>query len=273
MIRWHRFLLLLVFSFFLWHPGAQAQDRIVKINNDTIRARVLRITTDKIIYAFPGTRPEHYPEIHKNQVKEIIYANGTRVKIIYNQFAVSPDLFIHARAHVIKVDVASFLLNHLTVGYEQRLKAGLNLEVKGGLIGPGINKQLDEAEGFLVKAGVKFVQCGTSYKQGRTYTDPLKGSYLKPEVIFSRFTVKTDADITYTNWALNLVLGKQYIPWEGVSLEFFGGLGFGTQSSSYSATSPYDKKEKDFNYAYSHLYFGRELPVVISGGITAGFVF
>jgi len=273
MIRSTYRLLAILFLAIVGLSTARGQDRIVKINNDTIRARVLRITTDKIIYAYPGSRPDRYPEIHKNQVKEIIYANGTRVKIIYNQFAVSPDLIFRPRVHVIKADVASFLMNHITLGYEQRLKAGLNLEVKGGVIGPGISKQLDEAEGFLVKAGVKFVQCGTSYRHGRSYVHPLKGSYLKPELIFSRFTVKKDDEITYTNWAVNLVLGKQYIPWEGVSLEFFGGLGVGTQTSSYSATSPYDKKEADFNYAYSHLFFGRELPVAISGGITAGFVF
>ena len=252
---------------------AFAQDRIIKINNDTIRAKVVKITTDKIIYRYPGMQTEHLPEIYKNNVKEIIYANGSKLKIIYNMYEVSSDLLVKRRNFVVKADLGAPFLNHITIGLEIRLKTGLNLELKGGLIGPGFSSSLDKADGFLVKAGVKFVRCGTAYSKGLQYTDALKGSYLKPEFMYSRFTtVVNDQDTRYTNYAINLVLGKQYLPVDFLTLDFFGGLGFGIQSSTYVQTSTYDKHD-DYKYVYSHVFFGKELPVVLSGGFTVGIAF
>src|SRR5262245_43606642 len=80
-----------------------AQDKIVKINNDTIRAKVVKITADKIIFSYPGMQSQKLPEIHKNNVKEIIYANGTRVRIIYDLYEVSKDLLVTTKRNVIKV--------------------------------------------------------------------------------------------------------------------------------------------------------------------------
>ena len=66
----------------LFFVQANAQDKIIKINNDTIYAKVVKITADKIIFRLPGDQPKKLPEIHKNNVKEIIYANGTKIRII-----------------------------------------------------------------------------------------------------------------------------------------------------------------------------------------------
>jgi hypothetical protein len=253
--------------------SAMAQDKIVKINNDTIRAKVVKITTDKIIYRYPGTHPVKLPEISKNMVKEIIYENGSKLKIIYNIYEVSSDLLISGHTCLLKVEVGAPFFNHLTLGFEYSLKPGKNLEVKGGLIGPGFNSQLEKADGFLIKAGFKFIKVGTSMSKGRSYIDPLKGNYIKPEFMYSVFnTIKNNQDVRCTNYALNFVLGKQFIPGKRISLEFFGGLGFGIQSSTYVPTSTYDKGV-EFNYVYSHVFFGSELPVVLSGGLMAGFAF
>jgi hypothetical protein len=252
---------------------SMAQDKIVKINNDTIRAKVVKITTDKIIYRYPGTHPIKLPEIAKNMVKEIIYANGSKLKILYDIYAVASELYVSEQRHAVKMDVGALFLNHFTLGFEFAVKTGMNIELKAGIIGPGLNGQLDEAEGFLVKAGVKFIKCDTSYSKGRRYLDPLKGSYFKPEFLYSTFTTeKNSQDVRCTNYALNFVLGKQFIPGKWISLEFFGGLGLGLQSSTYVPTSVYDKGA-EFSYVYSHVYFGKELPVIVSGGITAGFAF
>ena len=189
-------------------------------------------------------------------------------------YDVPKDMLVTEKKNAFKVDLAAPFLNHITVGYERWLKTGLNLEVKAGLIGPGFSHSLDTSDGFLLKAGVKFVICGTSYMRGQKYTNPMKGNFLKPELMYSRFNTKSDSKKTeYTNFAVNLILGKQLLVGERFSFEFFGGLGFGFQSSDYVADSQYDKSEKDFNYAYSHIYFGKELPIVISGGFTAGFIF
>jgi len=259
--------------FFLASLSMLAQDKIVKINNDTIRAKVVKITTDKIIYRYPGTHPVKLPEISKNMVKEIIYENGSKLKIIYNIYEVSSDLLVSGHTFLVKADVGSPFFNHITLGFEYSLTPGKNIEVKGGVIGPGFNGQLEKADGFLIKAGLKFIKTGTSLSKGRSYIDPLKGNYIKPEFMFSQFnTIKNDQDVRCTNYALNFVLGKQFIPGKRILLEFFGGLGFALQSTTYVPTSTYDKGV-DFNYVYSHIYFGDELPVVVSGGLMVGFAF
>jgi hypothetical protein len=251
-----------------------SQDKIIKINNDTIRAKVVKITTDKIIFKYPGTNPSKLPEIHKNSVKEIIYANGAKIKIIYNLYEVPKDLFVKEHRHAVKVDFASPFLNHITIGYEHCIKPGLNLEVKAGIIGPGINSSLEKADGFLFKAGVKFIKYSSSYANGIKFNQPMIGTFLKPEAVFSRFnTITNSKAVTYTNYAINVLLGRQFLFGKRFTFEFFGGLGVGFQSSTYKETSVYEKGSADFNYVYSHLYFGKELPLVLSGGLTAGYIF
>lgn len=257
-------LLLLVFSLFL-SAKICAQDIIVRTNNDSIKAKVLEISKDKIKFRYKGVKDGVPLEIHKNEVKQIIYENGSKLTIVYNRYEVPSDMIIRERSHAIKVDLFSPLLNHFTVGYEMKLKLGMNLDVKASLIATNIASFLDHAEGYFFKGGVKFISLSNSYSKGLKYIHPMKGSYFKPELIFGQFKrIEEHQSVTYTNYVIDIVFGRQYMLNKVIALDYYGGAGFGIQNSSTAS---------DFTYAYSHIFFGKNIPIIITGGLTLGFVF
>jgi hypothetical protein len=270
--------LILVLSLLYACLSASGQDIIVRINNDTIRAKIIEITIDKIKFQYTNTTNGPVLEIGKNLVKEIIYVNGSKLTIVYNPYEVSKDLYIHERSHAIKFDIIAPLLNHFTFGYEMKLKMGKNLgknlEIKVGIIKPYVWKELNYAEGFFIKGGLKFVRLTDSYLKGLKYIHPLKGSYFKPELIFGTFKRNEDSTkVTYMNIGLNVLFGRQRILWNRMTFDFCGGLGFGFQTYKYDQDTNGKKEDIDFNYAYSHIFFGKKVPILISGGMTIGFIY
>ena len=253
---------------------SMAQDIIVRTNNDSLRVKVLEIGTDKIKFRPHGIKSGPALEIYKNHVKEIIFENGTRVTIFYDLKAVSPDLAIREKKHGLKADFIAPILNHITVGYEQVLKPGINAEIKAAWIGPRISTAIKPSDGYFIKAGIKFVWLTEEIMKGMRHSPPLQGSYFKPEFIYSTYTTKTeDGPINFSNYGLNILFGRQYIIDNFLTLDYFGGIGFAIQKSSYKPTLPKDEEDVDFNYAFSHLYFGQNLPLILGGGLTIGFVY
>ena len=251
--------------FILLHSHAFSQDIIVRTNNDSIRAKVVEITIDKIKFRYKSMKAGPLEEIHKNNVKQIIYENGSKLTIVYNRYEVPSEMIIHERSHAIKADIFSPLLNHFTLGYEVKLKLGKNLEFKAALIATNINKNLNHAEGYFIKGGIKFISLSNSYSRGLKYINPLKGNYFKPELVFSQYKKDEEHElISYTNYAIDIIFGRQYMLSKIIALDFFSGVGFGVQTSS---------KEVDFSYAYSHLFFGKKIPLIVTGGLTIGVVY
>ncbi len=252
----------------------KAQDKIVKANNDTLKVKIIQITLDKIKFRYYGMKNGPISEIGKNQVKQIIYENGSSLTIVYNLFDVSKDLMIKDRNRALKVDLFAPLLNHITVGYEQRLKLGVNLEVKAGYIGWRLNKTLDPTEGFIIKAGIRYLKNSSTIRKGLKYIHPMKGSYMKPEISYTRYTsMEEGRPINFNNFGASINFGKQYIVGNVICIDFFGGAGFGYQQNSRGASSSNQKKGDDFSYCYSHLYFGNKLPIILTGGFMVGYVF
>ena len=251
-------------AFILSYSGVFSQDIIVRTNNDSIRAKVVEITIDKIKYSISNQKGGPILEIHKNNVKQIIYENGSKLTIVYNRYEIPSEMIIREKSHMIKADLLSPILNHFTIGYEWKYKLGKNIEIKYSLIGSNLNKNLKHAEGFFVKAGVKFISLSNSYSKGLKYINPMKGNYFKPELVFSQYKKDEEHEnINYKNYALNIIFGRQYMLSKIFALDFFSGIGFGIQSSS---------KEIDFSYAYSHLFFGKKIPLILTGGLTIGVI-
>ena len=264
----------LFFIFSLASKCVKAQDIIVKANNDSLKVKIVQITLDKIKYRYHGMKSGPVLEIPKNQVKQIIYENGSTLTIVYNLFDVSKDLMIKERNHAIKVDLFAPLFNHITVGYEQKLKLGVNLEIKGGYIGWRVNKTLDPTQGFIVKAAVRYLKCTSTIRKGLKYIHPMKGSYIKPEISFTRYTSQEEGHpINFNNFGASVNFGRQYIIGNVFCIDFFGGAGFGYQKNSRGESSSNQLKGDDFSYCYSHLYFGNKVPIILTGGFMVGYVF
>jgi len=266
--------LLLLFFLSIISECVEAQDIIVKANNDSLRVKIVQITLDKIKFRYHGIKSGQVLEIPKNQVKQIIYENGSSLTIVYNLFDISKDLMIKERNNAIKVDLFAPLLNHITVAYEHKLKLGVNLEIKAGYIGWRINKTLDPTEGFIIKAGIRYLKNSSTIRKGLKYIHPMKGSYVKPEILFNRYTSMEEGHpINFNNFGACINFGRQYILGNVVCLDFFGGVGFGYQQNSRGDSSSSQKKGDDFSYCYSHLYFGNKLPIILTGGFMMGYVF
>jgi len=260
--------------FFLAGKVVSAQDIIVRTNNDSLRVKVLEVGTDKIKFRRYGVRTGPPIEIYKNLVKEIIFENGTHVTILYDIHAVSPDVSIQEKTHGLKADFIAPVLNHITIGYEQMLKPGMNAEIKVAYIGPRISTAIKPSIGYFIKGGVKFVWLTEEIMKGMRHNPPLQGSYFKPELIYSSYTTADENEkIRFSNYGLNILFGRQYIIDNFLTLDYFGGIGFAIQQSSYKKILPKDTEDVDFNYAFSHLYFGKNLPIILTGGLTIGFVY
>lgn len=253
---------------------ASGQDYIIRTNGDSIRSNVVDVGTEKIRFRRYGMKNGPVLEIFKNQVREIVFENGTRLTIITDAYAIDPDRIIHERPHSIKVDFIAPLLNNVTLCYEMRIKQGRNLEVKAGYIGLDVSSALTHSEGGLGKVGLKFVWLTESILKGQKYANPLRGSYIKPELLFSRYTSREEGHlVNYTNLGIDIVFGRQYTLGQSVTVDYFAGIGYGYQYSSYKKISAYDRKGVDYSFAYSHLFFGTRLPLILSAGMTFGITY
>jgi hypothetical protein len=261
-------------AFFLLDYTASAQDIIVRTNNDSLRVKVLEVGTDKIKFRRHGVKTGPPLEIYKNHVKEIIFENGTHITILYDLRAVSSDLSIKEKKHGLKADFIAPILNHITIGYEQMLKPGMNAEIKAAYIGTRVSTAIKPSKGYFIKAGIKFIWLTEEISKGMRHFPPMQGSYFKPELIFSQYATETEnGNINFTNYGIAIHFGRQYIIDNFLTLDYYGGVGFALQESSYKPVLPKDEDSVDFNYAFSHLYFGQNLPLILGGGLTVGFIY
>lgn len=242
-----------------------AQDLIIRNNNDTLKVLIVDMTKKKIKFIFNDALDADIFEISKSNVKQIIFENGSKLTIVSNPYEVSNDMIIKQKVHGIKTDVLAPLLNHYVICYERSIRVGLNLELKGAIIGTNANTIINHAEGYFLKGGIKFFKPESSYLNGIKYLQPLNGPYIKPEFIFSQFTRNENhKNYNYSDYALNIIFGHQRIFYNWLLFDYYVGFGYGIQKSS---------TESDLTYDYSHIFLGKKIPIIVSGGFTMGLVF
>ncbi|REJ81722.1 MAG: DUF3575 domain-containing protein [Bacteroidetes bacterium] len=271
-----RFFILLMIAL-VCSCSVSGQDYIIKSNGDSLSVKVLDLKGDKIRFRMFNDNSGTIREVYKNQVSKIIYENGTELKIIYNMYEVSPDLYADLPAVVFKADLFAPLLNHVTFGVEFNVADNTNIEIKGGVIGPRISTALDKADGFLLKAGLKFVWTKDVIRRGLKYSHPFIGKYVKPELVYNQYLLFETEDsgpesrLFLSNYSIQLDFGNQLLIWNRFSIDYFIGLGYAIQTKSPDKLNA--RRETDYSYNYTHLYFGKQFPLALSAGITAGFVF
>ncbi len=272
--------LLLAFS------SAHAQDYI-RTKKDTIQAKVVEIGLEEIKYRAYNNLDGPVIVIAKTDVIEITYQNGTKTLFAPDNYDVTETATaMRKKTRSVKYEFLSPLGGDLAFGYETMLKVGTNLEFKIGIIGVGFGNSAKEASGAFFKAGVKFLTRPSYVQRGVKYSHGLAGFYIKPEFIFNSYkkTIFTGSN-TYpynpqeikaniTNYALNIIFGKQYILGSSVTLDYYGGIGYGIRSDNIDYSNQYFYYY-DYNdgYEYSHTYGGEDSPFVLSGGITIGVLF
>ncbi|CAN5434049.1 hypothetical protein BH11BAC2_BH11BAC2_00190 [soil metagenome] len=278
----HRIIVLGFFLLLATFTKAQDTLQLVK-NAEILVVKVTEIGIDEIKYLPWGANEAPIIVLEKSKVRKIILANGTVINFFSDPLQISEtDERAREKTHVIKFQFFSPLYYSLAFGYETVLKKGMNLEGKIGLIGVGLGDGRPNASGVYFKAGPKFWTGKDYYYRGERRSHPLRGAYIKPELIYNHFwqdqTVNTvKKRITYDNLAFNIIFGKQYLLGDILTLDWYFGMGYGYQHSSYKADpnlNSTDYNDLEFEpYAYSHVYLGKNFPMTLTGGLTLGIMF
>jgi hypothetical protein len=253
--------------------------------------KVLEIGLEEIKYRIWGLDDSPVIVIDKKDVKQIVFSNGEKMTIVQDEMALSTiQQRAEGKRQAIKVEFLGPLTDDLTFCYERVLRPGFNLEGKIGLIGIGVNPEAEDAGGGFIKIGTKFWSGKDYYIRGMRMSHPLRGAYVKPELIFSQFYQNREYSyytsnytyaygterVNYTNIALNICFGKQVLLSDIMTLDWYIGVGYGWQGSDAenSDTNLWFDYDLDWTpYAYSHTYLGRNFPMTLSGGLTLGVLF
>jgi len=110
-----------------------------------------------------------------------------------------------------------------------------------------------------------------------------KGFYIKPELIYSNFTMteqygytypytqSAPQKVSYSNGAINLVFGKQHILGQIITIDYYFGVGYGFQDSSIEPSLSSWSQEYFQEYCYIHALTTGNF--AYSGGLTIGLLF
>jgi hypothetical protein len=278
-------------------------DTIVTKKNTFIIGKITKIGESEIEYKKVNSPDAPVYVISRDKLKEIRFSNGMKEKIVADEMDLNKEIEIIDRRSAVKFQFFSPLNGQLTFVYEHSLKVGTNLELTAGLIN---NSMIENSiasgnltQGGLFKAGVKFLLGQDYYVKGMKYAHPLKGRFLKPELAFSSYTIRsltrpipgnynyyypplmyTDRQVTSVAVLLNY--GRQFILGNVMTFGYSIGVGYSFVSSKYSNPDfiqPYQNGGGYYGYQdreptnlYSHFRAGSS-PFAYNGTITLGYIF
>lgn len=287
---------LLTFALIAICGNIKAQDLIIKKNNEQLKVKIVEVGTKEIKFRFFDAPDGPIISMSKSEIKSIKIAgkNDVVLNMDDNPMSVSNNAIID-KTSALKFNFFSPLSDHLEFNYEWMQKPGFNWEVGLGIIGPGVSVTdafyNSNPKGAYLRGGPKFLIGSTSdfeMEENARFAHPLKGRYIKIEAIANTFsktfqvdtssywlgstTSYVDVKNTYQSLAFNLIYGRQYIVGNAITIGYYLGCGFGFESktSTLVSTNYYD----DYTIQrYSHSYFGKDFPFVITSGFNIGYIF
>jgi hypothetical protein len=258
-----------------------AQDTI-RTKKDTIAGKVVEIGLEEIKYKDFQNLDGPIIVIEKSKVIEITYENGTKFFNRPDPYEVNKEIEVRGKTHAIKFELFSPVTGDIAFGYESMISVGKNLEVKLGIIGPG-TKNGYNSSGVFVKGGIKFLTSPQYVQNGLKYVHPLKGRYIKPELILNTYSEDREyynnnynyystsiEKVHFTNIAFNIIFGTQHILGNAMTVDYYVGIGYGFRISDKTSSNSNETIYRE--YAFSHSYLGTSA-MMISGGFTIGGIF
>lgn len=267
--------------------SAMAQDTIFKKDKTKIYAKIFEVNQDDIKFKDFDNLDGPTFVLEKTEIEKIVFNNGRIMYMTIDPYSVAGDVEVRNKTRVVKFEFFSPLTDDIAFGYEFMYKVGINVEAKIGIIGIGTNPDAVPARGAFIKIGPKFL-LGSDYVQpGMKYAHGMRGRYLKPEIsmsIFSRTetnyysssSLATTQDVKYGNYGISLVYGRQVILGKTMTIDWYFGLGYAFQTvqSNDNVLSIYDQSYYEApTYVYGGWYGGKYAPILISTGITLGYLF
>ena len=233
--------LFLVLIIFLPAIAVSAQDIIYKKNNQTINCKIVEIGLVEVKYQIPEKYKDVVLVIAKDDILKIKYGNGEEQTFV-NEMT-DKNSYADNKLNAIKFHFFSPLYDYLAISYERSLKAGQSIEGTLGIIGIGYDPLQVNPEGVFAKFGYKFIKNPDYYLRGMKYAHLLKGTYFKPEIAISTYSVNLNSyDYSSNNsnstrqstfsGAFLLNVGKQWVFENRFAVDFSIGLGYGITNLS-----------------------------------------
>jgi hypothetical protein len=276
--------------------SAFAQDNLfLRGKEEAILVKVIEIGTSEVKYKLWPV-DESLPTMveNKDRIKKIVFANGTVMKFAEDEFTNEAN-YTTQRKIAIKWDPFIIPRGVISLSGEYSIKPGMSAEVGVGYIGIGDYSSsdiwdFDKANGFFIRAGVKFINTPDYKLKGMRYTHILKGGYVKPEIVYlnhintrtstSLFSRNSSAEWNIKGGGFFLNFGKQWVFNDIFLVDFFVGPGLGIKNIEYiSNTSTnnyinYSDPSKTGMFAFSTLseQYGK-IAFSVQTGLKIGFLF
>jgi len=188
---------------------------------------------------------------------------------------------------ILKVDFFSPLTGNLTFGYEQPLVNSVTFTGELGIIGASLIDLANNEAGIFLKGGPRFYFSPDYLMDGMKRYNDFQGAYFNPEIIYSGFgfdylsynqTTNQTTNSRGTNHSVALMLqfGKQWVLAKTLSIDLYGGMGYGwsaVKADNYASGYGFlgDLNELAWN-KFSHFQFSNSVPVAINAGFNIGFL-
>jgi len=184
------------------------------------------------------------------------------------------------KQRIVNVEFFSPLTGNLTFGYEQALVNSISLTGQVGIIGLSFVPLEKHQKGLFLTAGAKLYFAPDYWIDGMKRYNDFQGFYFNPEIVYSGFGfdyydingVKRRG--SNNSFALLLNFGKQWTIANTVSIELYGGVGYGGSSVSADNYSYSNGYSSDLNeivpYKFSHYQWSNQVPFAIDGGFNIG---
>lgn len=300
--------LAIVFLLFFFLPGKMIfsqiiADTIITKQNKLIIGKVTKITDTDIEYKKDIEPDAIIYSIVKTKVREIRLGNGKVEFIMPDEMEMNHEAEIIDKRQVIKFNFFSPLYSHIAVTYEKSIKMGVNLEASLGHINNsmfdfGVNNNANLTQGITVSFGPKYILGNSYYIKGMKYSHPLKGAFVKPEIILTYFNVNNityrnynyyvypyqtsyyHSDLRVSNVSFLINFGNQYILGNALTFGFKFGAGYAITSTRFTnsdfrnAVPHYDDYANNYTtFLYNQVKFNGNFTLVLTSSITLGYIF
>lgn len=271
------------------------EDIITKRDGSVIKAKIIEMGTDDVKYKLYSNPDGPVLSLKKSkEVKSVVIDGQTVYEYKEDPLTISNNAIVN-RTSAVKFHFFSPLNHHMAFDYEWMNKPGFNWEVGFGIIGPGVSSNdKKKPRGAFLRGGPKFLLGNSSdiEVEGGRLAHPLKGKYIKVEMILNTFSTTNYIDTTtytynpnpvpggmlmykkqYQSVTLDLQYGRQYIFGNAMTLSWYIGVGYSFESKTSTLPPKYSNPFYDFDLKrYSHSYMGVRFPLAFTSGITIGYI-
>jgi len=250
---------------------AKAQDQMLMRDGKTLEVKIIELGVDEIKYKmWPASLEQPVLVVDKVKVVRVELETGEVYEFKEDNFT-DADMYVGQKKNAAKINFLSPINGSLWLGYERSIKPGQSFEVELGLIGVGFDIAEQNPRGIGFKGGYKFIKTPDFYMKGMRYSHILKGGYIKPELIFTAYSVdsyvydpntweETKERVSTVGGAVMINLGKQWVYSDAFLLDLFFGIGYGFSSQA------------DVNQ-YGFIGGNSNVPIAFSAGMKIGGLF